>query len=245
MSGAMFRTSGERSIKYVPVGILIAFVMALTAEMLWVSVRQPPQAYVEQLPEAQAIPFLKLSGMGDDIFLSKALMLWLQSYDYQPGISLSYSEIDYQNLISWLDVILDLDPRSQYPLLLASRVYGDVNDTRKQLMMIQFIEDRFSEYPDRRWRWMAHAVYIAKYRLKDMDLALELAGKLAEQTSADKVPFWAQQMHIYILEDMGQLRAAKILLGGLIESGEVDDPNELRFLKKRLNMLQEQITNKN
>jgi hypothetical protein len=41
-------------------------------------------------------------------------------------------------------------------------------------------------------------------------------------------------MEIFILEDMNELEAARIMLGGLIESGTVTDPAELRFLRQRL-----------
>ncbi len=42
-------------------------------------------------------------------------------------------------------------------------------------------------------------------------------------------------MRIFILEDMGESEAAAVLLGGLLESGEVTDANEARFLTDRLN----------
>jgi hypothetical protein len=45
-------------------------------------------------------------------------------------------------------------------------------------------------------------------------------------------------MHIFLLEDMGEAEAAKVLLGGLLASGSVQDPAEIRFLTERLNALQ-------
>jgi hypothetical protein len=41
-------------------------------------------------------------------------------------------------------------------------------------------------------------------------------------------------MQIFILEDMGELESATILLGGLLASGEVRDANEIHFLTQRL-----------
>jgi hypothetical protein len=40
-------------------------------------------------------------------------------------------------------------------------------------------------------------------------------------------------MELFVLEDLGEEEAAKVLLGGLIESGAVSDPNEIRFLSAR------------
>ena len=44
-------------------------------------------------------------------------------------------------------------------------------------------------------------------------------------------------MRIFLLEDMGELEAATVLLGGLLASGEVTDPAEVRFLSQRLAQL--------
>jgi hypothetical protein len=44
-------------------------------------------------------------------------------------------------------------------------------------------------------------------------------------------------MRIFLLEDMGEREAAAVLLGGLLDSGEVKDTNEIRFLMQRLDAL--------
>jgi hypothetical protein len=45
-------------------------------------------------------------------------------------------------------------------------------------------------------------------------------------------------MRIFILEDMGETQSAKVLLGGLLTSGEVSDEAEIRFLEQRLQLLE-------
>ena len=44
-----------------------------------------------------------------------------------------------------------------------------------------------------------------------------------------------------ILEDMNELEAAKILIGGLIASGQVKDERDLRLLQRRLKLLEDRI----
>jgi hypothetical protein len=82
---------------------------------------------------------------------------------------------------------------------------------------------------------------LAKYRLKDLPLALRYATAVERLTTAPDVPVWAKQMRIFILEDMDQLQAAKIMLGGLLASGQIKDPAELRFLKQHLERLEAKI----
>jgi hypothetical protein len=72
-------------------------------------------------------------------------------------------------------------------------------------------------------------------------LARRYAAAIDRHTTAAHVPLWAKQMEIFILEDMNQLEAAKIMLGGLLQSGEIDDPAEARFLAGRLKDLEARL----
>jgi hypothetical protein len=44
-------------------------------------------------------------------------------------------------------------------------------------------------------------------------------------------------MRIFVLEDMGELESATILLGGLLATGEITDPREIHFLTGRLEQM--------
>jgi hypothetical protein len=79
---------------------------------------------------------------------------------------------------------------------------------------------------------------MAKHRLHDRGLALRYARAINQHAVSAEVPNWAKQMHIFVLEDMGEYETAKILLGGLLASGAITDPHEARFLTQRLNALQ-------
>jgi hypothetical protein len=77
---------------------------------------------------------------------------------------------------------------------------------------------------------------MAKHRLGDVRLALSYAEAVTQE--ARHASNWARQMRIFILEDLGELEAAKVLLGGLLESGEVTEPKEIHFLMSRLKQLE-------
>jgi len=51
-------------------------------------------------------------------------------------------------------------------------------------------------------------------------------------------------MQIFIAEDMNELQAAKIMIGGLLESGKLKDPGERQFLKQRLEELERRMSSK-
>ena len=219
--------------------ILIAFGVACLLQPGWHFMQPAPEAVQQDLPEPLSIMKLRLAGLDDPVALSKILMLWLQAFDNQPGISIPFSRLDYNLLIRWLDRIVELDERSHYPLLAASRLYSLVPDAGKKRLMLEFVRQKFLQDPGRRWQWLAHCIYVAKYQLKDLDLALDYARTLRLQTKSPAVPYWARHMEVYVLEDMGNIEAAKILIGGLLESNQVKDPAEIRFLQERLNTLNE------
>ena len=120
---------------------------------------------------------------------------------------------------------------------MAASCIGAVPDQARERLMFDFVHTQFLQDPNRRWRWLANAALVCKHRLKDLPLALRYAREIAERAPA--APAWARQMHIILLEDLGEIASAKILIGGLLDSGEIKDEFELRFLIDRLKSLEE------
>lgn len=224
----------ERGIRYVPFTTIVLLLVTLAAQVSLHVLQEPATARVRPLPEPPRAELVAALGFGDRIAIAKLAMLWLQSFDNQPGVSIPFAELDYSRLIRWLDVILKVDGQAQYPLLAAGRIYAEVPDRARASAMLDFVERAFLEDPNRRWPWLAHAVYVAKHRLDDPERALRYATTLATHATGPDVPGWARQMRIFVLEDMGEIEAAKVLLGGLLESGRITDPHELWFLSQRL-----------
>ena len=228
----------ERPISTVPGVVLGLLAAALAAQIVLKSAEPRPAATALDLPDPPPRAALQLAAMGEPIATANMLTLYLQAFDNQPGISIPFKDLDYDKVESWLTSILDLDPPGQYPLMMASQIYAQVPDIRKQRQMLDLTYRKFSVDPNRRWRWLAHAAIMAKHRLHDPALALRYARALSEHATASSVPDWAKQMHIFVLEDMGEIETVKILLGGLLVSGTVTDPHEMHFLTERLKALQ-------
>lgn len=220
-----------------PRGVLLAVLLALAAQILWQASAAPVRARARDLPPAPSLATLRLAALGDPVALSKASMLYVQGFDEQAGVSIAWRDLDYGKLRDWLQRVLDLDPRGQYPLLAASQVYGAVSDPQRARLMLDLVYRRFSEDPNRRWPWLAHAALVARHRLHDLPLARQYAQAIRLQATGANVPAWARQMEIFILEDMDELASARVLIGALLDSGQITDPNELRFLSERLQQL--------
>ena len=228
-------TSGERPVAAVPRFATLTLAAALCALVAWQALTPKPLARASGLGSPPHEATLRAASLGEPIALAHALTLYLQAFDNQPGISVPYRDLDYAAVEAWLGRALALDPKGQYPLMMAAHLYGQVSDEPRQRRMFEFVHREFLKDPDRRWRWLAHAAILAKHRLRDMPLALRYAEDIARHSSA--ALGWARQMRIFILEDMGETEAAAVLLGGLLAGGEVTDSAEIRFLTERLEKL--------
>ena len=230
----------ERPISAVPWFALVLFTAALGAQLLFQQYVASTDSNRKSLPDAPTPAFYSLTGLGDANASSKVALLWLQSVDMQQGRQINYRQLDYPRLVEWLTSLSNVDPDSSYSLLLATHIYTNSPDPLQKRQMLDFVKTRFLLAPDRHWRWMTHAATIARHQLDDLELALAYAELLRTRTSSDRVPGWARQMSIFLLEDMGETEAATIILGGLLESGAINDEHERTFLVEKLNQLKNQ-----
>ena len=229
------RSSLERPILAVPRWVLALLSVALCAQIGWQLVQPKPRARADALDAPPPVAALRTASLGEPIAFAQMLTLHLQAFDNQPGISIPFLELDYARVKDWLSAIIELDPAGQYPLMMAAQLYAQVPDARKQREMCEFVRRQFSADPNRRWRWLAHCAIMAKHRLRDMRLALSYAEAITRE--ARHASGWARQMQVFLLEDLGEREAATVLLGGLLATGEVTDPNEIHFLTQRLEEL--------
>ena len=228
----------ERAIAAVPRWVLLTLAACLVAQVTLQRLRGAPMPGAADLPPAPSPAALRLASLDEPQAAARLAMLYLQAFDLGGANSLPYRNLDYARLVGWLRSILQLDPRSAYPLFSAARIYADVPDAARTRLMLEFIYDEFLKDPDRRWPWLAHATLVAKHRLHDLALARRYAAAIDRLAGKAGLPLWARHMEFFILEDMNELEAAKIMLGGLLETGAIKDPNEARFLQRRLEELE-------
>ena len=233
-----FWSSDERPVSAVPgwIACVLAGALAVQAASQFTQRARVPSA--AELPNAPSAQALHLADLGEPAALARLAMIWLQAFDSSGDNAVPYRQLDYTRLVTWLRAIQATDPRSEYPLFAASRIYAEIADPAKARLMLDFIAGEFAADPNRRWPALAHAALLAKHRLKDLPLARRYAAAIQRLATADSVPLWAKQMEVFILEDMNELEAAKVMLGGLLAAGRIRDAAERRFLQGRLKELE-------
>ncbi len=234
-----FWSNRERPLAAVPGWIACLLVVALAGQVAAQFAQRARATGAADLPHAPSVQSLRLASMGETAALARLAMIWLQAFDSGSGNATPYQQLDYKRLVAWLRAILATDPRSEYPLFAAARVYAENADPARARLIFDFIFEEFSADPNRRWPALAHAALLAKHRLQDLPLARRYAAAIQRLATDESVPLWARQMEVFILEDMNELEAAKVMLGGLLATGRIRDPEERRFLQGRLEALEQ------
>lgn len=222
----------------VPRGLRLLLAGLLCLQLAWHAALPSPAPRLRALAPPPAEGVLRLLALGEPRTLAAAGVLRLQFHDTQPGLSIPFRELDYGRVRGWLGRLLELAPASDYPLLLAVRIYAQVDDAARSREMLEFVRTAFVQRPRARWRWLAEATIIAQHRLGSPRLALEYARLLHGHTRPGEIPHWARDLQLLLLQELGELESARILIGGMLASGAITDPHEIRFLENRLRELE-------
>ena len=232
----------ERPIIQLPRPLLWGFALILAGQLLYhKSSQQLLEVDYQALSNPLQVSTYRGVSMGSDKLLGYLLAIRLQLHDNQMGRHFSYSHINYHRLVDWLEQIRALNPRSEYPMLLASRVYSQTQDKARLRLMLDFIERTFEDDPQLHWRRLAEASVLAKHQLGDLELALRFAEKLAQQPESVIMPDWARDIRFLLLAEMSEYESAVAIIQALLQSGAVDDPDERRFLESKLLEFQQKL----
>ena len=235
--------SRERKLSQVPASILLGFVLFVTTQ---ISYHHYSNSYADasfrQLTSPRNPGLYRAMASGSDRLLSYMLLIGLQLHDNQKGLHVSYNRLDYTLLSDWLLALYELNPGSDYPAFLAARVYSQVEDEEKLRRMVRVVELLFEKNPQQHWRRMTEACLILKHQLKDLPEALRLAERIASLPASTEIPFWARDMKLVLLDELGELESAQLLISSMLQSGEIADPDEIRFLQMRLLRIQQNLS---
>ncbi len=233
----------QRPCSSLPVWLLGGLLLALalqTGSHQWMEGQR--KVSEQQLTPPLNPAVYKLLSLGSEKLMSYLLILRLQLHDNQLGRNLRYRHLDYHALSQWLLMLYQMNPKSDYPAFLASRVYSQVRDPRKVRQMVSVIETLFDQNPQQHWRRMTEASVLAKHILKDLPLALRLADKVADLPAQVQIPYWARDMKLVLLDELNELETAQLLISSMLQQGQISDPDEIRFLQSRLLKIQQKLS---
>ena len=169
---------------------------------------------VPAAPPATLAPLLTL---GDEQLLYRSAGFGLQNMGDGGGRTTPLRQYDDRRLEAWLQLLDRLDPRADYLPTLAGLYFGQTPEPADLRRVVGYLSALGARDPAHHWRWLAHAVYLARHRLHDRPLALAIARHLAGLAGAE-APLWVRQMPAFALAEVGEREAARDLLATLLAS---------------------------
>jgi hypothetical protein len=211
--------------------IFIFFTIILAANIALWSKTHTMQATWANVPFAPSSRSATMAALGDKQFAFRLYAMLLQNFGDVGGRTTSLKDYNYENVASWLMLEDELDPRSNLPPMLAAYYFGATPDTQDLAPVIKYLETAGQRPYDQKWRWLAQAVYLERFKHKDMKNAERLADLLAAQYKAG-MPGWVLQMPAFVRMQTGDKQAAYSILINILKSdAEHLDPAEVFFMK--------------
>lgn len=220
---------GQGKLKNVPRQYFIALALAAAAQMLfWAQARTiTPHGFSTDVAPSSSMA--RVMGLGDAQFYYRVAGLGLQNMGDRAGQLAPLTQFDYGRLAGWFTLLSRLDPQSNYVPSLAAYYYGLSRDPDQVRQVIGYLRQIGVKNPQRHWRFLAYGVYLARYRVRDSQLGLELAHQLAA-LPVDDMPIWTRQLPAFVLADAGELEAARDILEAILATTPDLPPAEQLFI---------------
>lgn len=172
-----------------------------------------------------------MGALGDVELAFRSNALELQNLGDGGGETTPLKSYDYARLGQWFDLLDSLDPASDHPLFLAAYYFGATQVPGDVGYIVDYLVRAGDNPAGDKWRWLAHAAYLKRYRMDDLSGALDIAYKLSRMQLVDeRMPIWARQMPAFILHAQGQESGARDLIEKMIVSDNNINPADLNFL---------------
>lgn len=194
---------------------MVALCIGLAAQILFWTQAQDVRIAWSGVNQAPSPALAEAIALGDPQFYFRAAGLGLQNMGDQAGAPAPLRQYNYQRLAGWFTLLSRLDPNSHYAPSLAAYYYGASRDPDQVRHIIGYLRELGVRHPQQHWRWLAYSVYLARYRVKDPVLALEMARQLAA-LPVEGIPVWTRQLPAFVLAEAGEKEAARDILEAIL-----------------------------
>lgn len=214
----------------IPYKLLLTFTVVLALNVsIWISAKSLRTEWGNVPPAPGKIGAL-WTALGDEQFAYRLYGLFIQNMGDTGGRVTSLKDYDYEELAQWFELQNDLDQRSDFAPFLAGYFFGNVRDPEKLRPLVNYLETAAGDGQGQKWRFLGQAAFLARFKMKDQERALELARKLSSFDNPDMAP-WAKQMPAFIMSSEGEEEAAFTFMVSLLETeGENLHPNEVNAM---------------
>lgn len=200
-----------------------ALVIALQV-LVWLQIRSEQARWLNVPPvpgENGAVAF----ALGDRQFAYRTIGVMLQNLGDTGGRTTSFKDYDYDRLTGWFNLADKMDPHANFVPMLAAFYFSSADDPAQIAPLAEYLHRVGNSPEGQRWRWLAQAVYLARYKMNDFDKAYFWAQELAS-IPRDDMPAWTKQMPAFVRNAQGDKQAAYDIMIEMMRSGQNKLPRE-------------------
>ncbi|MDX2074474.1 MAG: hypothetical protein SFX19_08960, partial [Alphaproteobacteria bacterium] len=171
------------------------FIIAACNVVFWTETRhiRPELGVVPPVPGKEELAILK---MGDDQFYFRSLALKMQNAGDTYGRFTALREYNMDRMYHWFTLLDTLDAKSNMMPAMAAYYFSQTQNSKDVRPLVDYLYEHSVRDIEHKWWWLLQSIYLAQYKLEDMDLALKAAKPLVDK----RVPIWAQQMAAVVHE---------------------------------------------
>ncbi len=211
----------------VKLGLAVAVILNI---LFWFSVRDE-QVRWNNVPPAPDKKYASSYGLGDKSFAYRINGIMIQNLGDTGGRTTSLKDYNYKTLTDWFFVQDHLDEKANFIPYLASYYFGGLQEPEKFRPVLDYLEEIGKRSYGEKWRWLAQGVYLARFKLNDLDKALSMAETLSKIDN-ENMPTWARQMPAFIMTAKGEKEAAYALMLEILKtSSDSIHPNEINAMR--------------
>ncbi len=182
------------------------------------------------VPPAPSEASAAISFLGDKELAYRSLSITIQSFGNNTGQVMALKDYNYPNLGTWFALADSLDQKSNYVPFLAAYYFGGSQDPSELMPVINYLRRVGTYSGDEKYRYLGQAVFLARHKMKNMPLAMDLAKELAG-TYKKGMPGWVAQMPAIIASGMGEQEMAySLMLDTLQHKSAGMDPAEINYM---------------
>ena len=168
--------------------------------------------------------------LGDAQMAYRVNGLMLQNLGNTGGDSEPLKNYDYSRLGEWFQLEDQLDPVSNFVPLLAAYYFGATQNLAQLDPVIDYLAKVGQRSHKGKWRWLAQAIFLARFSQGNFDKALNLSYALSDMYKPG-MPVWTRQMPAFVLSARGDKRAAyEIMRRTLADEGGKMRSDEINFM---------------
>lgn len=163
---------------------------------------------------------LKIFSMGDDAFIYRHFGYKIQMSGDDYGTTTPLSKYNYESLKKWFVLLNDFDNQSEFIPSLAGLYFSNSQNPMDNKYIIEYLLEFANQNPEKNWRWLSTAMYLAHFKTKNQELVKDVA-KILLSLDRNIVPLWARTIGIFMTKDKDICSSLEMI--AMMDPKEVDD----------------------